>query len=614
MMTRISVIVAFVWLLALMMPTGLSAQESRARSILFLDQSDFRGSFYQSIFSALRDAVNGDIDSHITLYRENLDLSRFSGESYQESLRRYLKEKYRDKPLGVIVAVGAATFEFVQRWRAELWPGAPVVFALLDETDRAEIKQSTNLTGGLVRLRLADAITAARDVVPNLDTVVFIGDEWQRQVVFKHWREEIPEATAGLNVVELVGLPMTELRQRVTGLPDRSVIIYSAIYSDGAGAFYPPAVALRFIAERANRPIIVASETFLEPGGIGGFVLQPSKVGADAAQRAIRILNGEPASAIPVTAVSAVNPIFSWKQMQRWQVSESDLPPGSEVRFREASFWQQYRWQSTLIAAALLVQAGLILVLLHERRRRGAAETEARQRLSEMAHVHRQALAGQLSSSIAHELNQPLGAILTNAETAEVILNSPDPDLSELKEIVADIRDDDMRASQVIAHMRSLLKRTPYEEKEIDINEIMHEAFDLMSARAAERNVALHLKTWTGPLRVKGDQIQLQQVIINLIANGMDAVAVVPFGRIIIGATARDGSRILLSISDSGPGVAADELGKVFDPFFTTKAQGLGVGLSIARTIVDAHKGLIWVENRPEGGAVFWISLPLSIS
>lgn len=614
MMTRICAVFGFVWLLALMMPIGLSAQESRARSILFLDQSDFRGSFYQNIFSALRDAVNADIDSHITLYRENLDLSRFSGESYQESLRQYLKEKYRDKPIGVIVAAGAATFEFVQRWRAELWPGAPVVFALLDETDRADIKQSANLTGGFVRLRLADAITAARAVVPNLDTVVFIGDEWERQVVFKHWREEIPAATAGLHVIELIGLPMTELRRRVTGLPDRSAIIYSAIYSDGAGAFYPPAVALRFIAERASRPIIIASETFLEPGGIGGFVLQPSKVGADAAQRAVRILNGEPASTIPITAVSAVNPIFNWKQMQRWQVSESDLPPGSEVRFREASFWQQYRWQSTLIAAALLVQAGLILVLLHERRMRGAAETAARQRLSEMAHVHRQALAGQLSSSIAHELNQPLGAILTNAETAEVILNSPDPDLSELKEIVADIRDDDLRASQVIAHMRSLLKRTPYEEKEIDINEIMHEAFDLMSAKAAERNVALHLKTWTEPLRVKGDQIQLQQVIINLIANGMDAMAVVPFGRIIIGATAHDGSRVLLSISDSGPGIAAGELGKVFDPFFTTKTQGLGVGLSIARTIVDAHKGLIWVENQPEGGAVFWISLPLSIS
>lgn len=612
MMMRISAVL--VWVLALIMPVSLPAQETRARSILFLDQSDLRGPFYQRIFSGLRDALDADIASHITLYRESLDLSRFSGESYQESLRQYLKEKYRDKPIGVVVAAGAAALDLVQCWRAELWPEAPVVFELLDETDRAAIKQSNNLTGGLVRLRFADAITAARAVVPGLNTVFFIGDDWKRQVVFKHWKGEIPAAAAGTKIIEFIGLPLTELLRRVSGLPDRSAIIYSAVYSDGAGAFYPPAIALKFIAEKANRPIVIASETFLEPGGIGGFVLQPSKIGADAAHRAVRILNGEPASKIPVTEVNAIKPIFNWRQMRHWNVGASDLPPGSEVRFREASFWEQYRWQSTLVVAAMVVQAGLIMVLLHERRMRGAAETQAQQRLSEMAHVHRQAIAGQLSSSLAHEINQPLGAILTNAETAEVMLRSPDPDLSELKEIIADIRDDDLRASQVIAHMRSFLRRTPFEQKEIDVNEIMREAFDLMTAQAAERNVALHLKTWTKPLRIKGDQIQLQQVIINLIANGMDAMADVPFGRMIIGATAPDGSRALLSISDTGSGIAAGELGKVFEPFFTTKAQGLGVGLSIARTIVDAHKGSIWAANQPEGGAVFWISLPLSAS
>jgi signal transduction histidine kinase len=216
-----------------------------------------------------------------------------------------------------------------------------------------------------------------------------------------------------------------------------------------------------------------------------------------------------------------------------------------------------------------------------------------------------------LSSTIAHELNQPLGSILTNAETAELIVNSPEPDLTELKEILADIRSDDIRASQIIAHMRGLLKQTPFELKEVDVNEIISEAFDLVHAQAAERNVALYLRTCPGSLRVNGDSIQLQQVILNLIVNAIDAMASIPFGRTVIGRTEIDGKNALISISDSGPGISAERSRDMFDLFFTTKEQGMGIGLSIARTIVEAHKGRIWAENQPEGGAIFRVSLPL---
>src|SRR6202041_1687400 len=199
---------------------------------------------------------------------------------------------------------------------------------------------------------------------------------------------------------------------------------------------------------------------------------------------ALRILNGESLSSIPTKVTDAIRPVFNWQQMQRWGVSESNLPPGSEIRFREPSLWENYKWQSISVVAALLVQTALISILLHERRKRNDAELEARHRMTELAHVNRQATAGELSSSIAHELNQPLGAILTNAETAELILESPSPDLTELKDIVADIRRDDQRASEVIHRMRSFLKRTPFELKDVDLNDIMREAFDFLAVRA----------------------------------------------------------------------------------------------------------------------------------
>jgi signal transduction histidine kinase len=600
-------------LIVLLAPTRLLAEEMLARSILFLDQSEARGPFYYQVFSEFGAVVNADIRLHTTLYAESLDLSRFNGAAYEEGLQRHLKEKYQDRPIGVVVALGAATLELVLRWREKLWPGIPVVFAMVDEVDFAQQKLPPDVTGSIVRLPLADSIRAARAVVPDLQSIVFVGDPWEGQVVFRNWGREKSTAGSGLNITEVVGLPMAETRKRVEALPERSAIIYSAMYSDGEGAFYPPATALALIAEKANRPIVVASETFLAPGGIGGFLLIPRIIGAEAAKLALRILNGESPSNIPITVAQAVKPIFNWSQMQRWGVKESDLPPGSEIRFREPSFWERYRWQSTSVVAVILVQAALISVLLHERRKRNDAEVEARHRMTELAHVNRQATAGELSSSIAHELNQPLGAILTNTETAELILNSSAPDLREVKEILADIKRDDLRANEVIHRMRSFLKREPFETKDIDINDTMREVFDFLAIQASARNVALYLKPSPEPLRVKGDQVQLQQVILNLVVNSMDAMASMPYGRTVIGRTEMNGSSsVLISISDSGPGISSEKLNEVFDPFFTTKKQGMGIGLSIARTIVQAHKGRIWAENQTGGGAVFRLSLPLA--
>jgi signal transduction histidine kinase len=602
-----------VWLAMLLAPADLPAAESRPRSILFLDQSDLRGPFFYQTFSALRTEVSED-PSHVTLYAESLDLSRFSGEAYETSLRQLLKEKYRAGTIGVIVAIGCATLERVLKWRAELWPGVPVVFAMVDESAVERLKPPPDVTGSFVQSNLADAIKVARVAVPDLESVFLVGGAWDRQVIFGNWKNEIETATAGLYVTDMAGLTMSETRERVAALPDRSAIVYSAIYAGREGTFYTPVTALSLIAEKANRPIVVGAETFLAPGGIGGYVLLPSLIGTDAAKLALRILNGELASDIPVKLADTVKPIFNWKQMQRWNVSESSLPPGSEIRFREPTFWEEYRLQSMLVAAVVLIQAALISILLHERKKRNSAEFEASHRLSELAHAGRQATAGELSSSIAHELNQPLGAILTNAETAELILESPSPDLAELKEILADIRRDDQRASEVIHRMRSFLKRTPFEIADLDLNDVVREAFAFLTVQASARNVALYYRPSAEALRIKGDAVQLQQVILNLVVNSMDAVSAMPYGRAVIGRVeVNGGSSAVISISDSGPGIPPEKLAEIFDPFFTTKQQGMGIGLSIARTIVQAHKGKIWAENHSEGGAVFHLSMPLAM-
>ena len=218
-------------------------------------------------------------------------------------------------------------------------------------------------------------------------------------------------------------------------------------------------------------------------------------------------------------------PKYDWRELQRWGISESSLPPGSEILFREPAVWDRYRWQMLLIAAVILIQAGFIGGLLNERHRRQLAEIESRQRLAELAHVNRYSAVGELTTSIAHELNQPLGSILTNAETAELMLKATSPDLDEIRQILADIRRDDQRASEVIRRLRSVLRKRPFEIKDTELNDTVREAIGLVTALADGRRITLAYAPAAAELHVKGDPVQLQQVVLNLIINALDAVS-----------------------------------------------------------------------------------------
>jgi len=266
-----------------------------------------------------------------------------------------------------------------------------------------------------------------------------------------------------------------------------------------------------------------------------------------------------------------------------------------------------------LVCAVVLLQGTMITGLMFERRRRLYAEVQSRRRSAELAHINRFSMAGELTATIAHEINQPLGAIRVNVETAQLIVKSPAPDLQEIGEILADIGRDDQRATDVIARLRSLLKKAPFELKHIDLNEVTSETVQFLSALAIAREV--ELTTFIAPtsLPIKGDAIQLQQVILNLIVNAIDAMSGMPNAeRRIAVSTARDGNSADLSVLDAGPGIPIGRLKEVFEPFFTTKPQGMGMGLSIARTIVEAHGGQITAENRPGRGAVLRVRLPLA--
>jgi len=230
-----------------------------------------------------------------------------------------------------------------------------------------------------------------------------------------------------------------------------------------------------------------------------------------------------------------------------------------------------------------------------------------------LAHVTRVSTVGELTTSVAHELNQPLGAILSNAEAAEMFLAVEPPALDEVRDILADIRKDDQRASEVIRRMRKLLRKQELAPKSIEINEAVEEVLRLLANDVSARKVAMKFERTAGLPRVWCDPVQFQQVLLNLVMNGIEAMNGLPGEKrqVVVRTGPGDNGTVKVAVTDSGPGIPVDRLPKLFEPFFTTKKEGMGMGLSIARTIVEAHHGKIWVENNSETGATFCFTVPV---
>jgi len=249
----------------------------------------------------------------------------------------------------------------------------------------------------------------------------------------------------------------------------------------------------------------------------------------------------------------------------------------------------------------------------HDITRQKEAEEETQNLRRELAHAGRVSMMGQLASALAHEINQPLGAILRNAEAAELFMQDKSPDLDEVRAILADIRKDDQRAGNVIDRMRGMLKRRSLDKRPLDVGELVREVATLVRSDAVARQITLDLVVPEHLPPVLGDSVHLQQVLLNLIVNGMDALEGSNGDRRVSITAALDGpNTIEVAVNDSGRGVPADQLAHIFDPFFTTKTEGMGLGLPISRTIIEAHGGRLWADDRKERGASFRFTLPIA--
>jgi PAS domain S-box-containing protein len=245
---------------------------------------------------------------------------------------------------------------------------------------------------------------------------------------------------------------------------------------------------------------------------------------------------------------------------------------------------------------------------------RKSAEREMLQQREELAHLSRVTMMGELSGSLAHELNQPLTAILSNAQAAQRLLAREEPDVDEVREILADIVDQDRRAGDVIQRLRVLLKKGTVRQQPLDVSEIVQDVLKIVRSDLVNRGVIVKTGLDMALPPVNGDRVQLQQVLLNLVVNGSDAMAglAAEERRLTVKAAPADGGGVEVTVADRGCGIGEEGLERIFEPFFSTKPDGMGLGLAVCRTIVSSHGGRIWAtDNAPgQAGATVHIHLP----
>ncbi len=599
--------IAALWLVLIQ-----AALAAEPRNVLVLFSNNRLVPANVAVDRGLRAALVNPADRPTQLFSEFLDRPEFSGEAYERTMTTYLRDKYAAHPPDAIVTVSDESLNFVVRHRDQLFPNAPVVHtAAATSVLRALPALPAGVFGVPIEHDHVGTIDQALLWHPNARKLVIVSGaserDRQREAIL---RRDVPAVAGGRTVEYLAGLPTAEVLRRLSELDRDAVVFTYGYFQDGERRLFNPRDATALMAAASKAPLYGPLDTFIGVGAVGGRMPSFEDMGRQAGQILNALFAGTAPSSLGLPESTPTPLRVDWRQVRRWGIDESLIPPGTIVSFKEPTFWEMYRNVAIGTALVILLQTVLIAALLVERRRRRKAEEAVLEQRSELAHASRLAVAGELTASIAHEINQPLGAIQTSADAADMILQAGGDRRDDLLRIVTRIRRDNMRASDVIRRLRSLLARHAPERNSFDLNVAMNDVAALLFAEARQRQVALELRPAPAPARILGDETQMQQVLINLVLNAMDAVADLPEERrSVVVAIEQVASAIAITVRDPGHGIATEDLSKVFESFYSTKKKGMGLGLSIARTIVEAHGGCIWAASSPGEGASFHVEL-----
>lgn len=614
---RLVFAVAFV-VCACSLVVSAQAIEPKRLVVLYWDNKDFPGNirFEESFKTRLQLGQRQDVE----YFPEYFELSRFPEEKHISGFRDYLRAKYANRSVDVVVASADGPLNFLMKYRSEIFPNTPIVFVANDPPKPEQLAVWPGATGLRYQNSYRETLDLALRLHSNADHVFVVSGSPQRDSRYEKAAQKELSDYNDIEITYLTDLPLPALIATTKSLPANSVILFVWQQAlNEQGKLLESYEVLARIAPEASAPIYGFNTVSLGSGIVGGYLQGPEMNGAKTAEVTERILGGTDTRNIPVERAPRV-PMFDWRQLQRWHVAESGLPPDSVVRFEEFTFWELYKWRIVGTFALLVLQTAFIAVLLVERRRRRRAR-EALARLNaelEDRVVARTAALNAKSQeleafaySVAHDLKAPLRGI---DGYAQLLLEDHMADLNEEgRAFLGTIQDSAEEMTQLIDDLLeySRLERREFKQDRVELGPLIRTIVEQKKREATEHSIDFVVNVNGG--RVLADPNGLMQSVRNYLDNAVKFTGKVAHPRIEVG-TKETAHTCTLWIRDNGVGFDMKHHDRIFNIFQRLNASeeypGTGIGLAIVRKAMERMGGRAWAESQPGHGATFYLEIP----
>ena len=598
----------------------VSAQaiEPKRLVVLYWDNKEFPGNarFEESFKTRLQLGQRQDVE----YFPEYFELSRFPEEKHILSFRDYLRAKYANRSVDVVVASADGPLNFLIKYRSELFPNTPIVFVATDPPRSEKLAVWPGATGIRYQNAYRETLDLALRLHPKADHVFVVSGSPQHDR--RHERAAQAELSDynDVEITYLTDLPLTALIAATKSLPANSVILFVWQQAlNEQGKLLESYEVLGRIAPEASAPIYGFNTVTLGSGIAGGYLQGPEMNGAKTAELTERILSGAEARDIPIERAPRV-PMFDWRQLRRWNVAESSLPPDSVVRFKEFTFWELYKWHIVGTFALLVLQTAFIAVLLVERRRRRRAR-EALARLNAELEDRVTARTAALNAksqeleafaySVAHDLKAPLRGI---DGYAQLLLEDHMAQLDEEGRVFLEtIQDSAAEMGQLIDDLLeySRLERREFKHDRVELGPLIKTIVEQKKREATEQSINFVVNVNGGS--VTADPNGLTQSLRNYLDNAVKFSGKVSHPRIEVG-TKETANNCTVWIRDNGVGFDMKHHDQIFNIFQRLNPgeeyPGTGIGLAIVRKAMERMGGRAWAQSQPGKGATFYLEIP----
>lgn len=589
---------------------GKASGEAEAKKVLVLHSFGREFKPWSEYAKAIRLELERQSPRPLDIQEHALVTARSADDNPEAAFVEYLNALFLKRRPDLIVSIGAPAAAFVQRQRARLFPTTPMILTVVD---KRRVKYSVLGPYDVVAAVDIDYEAALRNILTVLPQTDHIAVVVGASPIEQFWKNEIAgvakELEGRVKFTWYDSYSFEDLLKHAASLPANSAIFWELMIVDAAGIVHEESRALSQLHAVAAAPIFSYTDAFFGKEIVGGPHVPVQEAAQQVGAVAARLLSGESPQAIAVPATGMGTPKYDWRELQRWGIGEAMLPPGSEIAFRNPTVWQQYRLQILAAFGAVILQALVITWLLYEHRRRNMAEILARSTMAELHGVNRLAAAGELSASIAHEVKQPLQAAAANAYAARNWLAEGRQNIDEARTSLNKILDSVNRANDVVSGIRAMFDSEKKETEPVDINGVIKSVLALVDLHLRKHRIEVETDLESGIPPIEGHRVQLQQVILNLVMNAIEAMQASSVKTLVVRSRRSAPDGVSVTIRDTGAGIEPGHIERIFRPLFTTKSGGMGMGLSICRSVVEAHGGRIKASSPAEGGSILEFDL-----